>query len=121
VGSGDVGKAFEDIIRDSWGEEPARFEDSSGEPRQGSVQLPDGSWCQRRTDGTWRDSSTGSPLAPALSERLEGLWQEWAPRLPDEVRRAVERPGEGEAGVREPRRPLPTPPAAAAARQIDED
>ena len=83
--SGDVGKSFEDIIRSSWGEETGRFEDSSGEPRRGALQLSDGRWCERRPDGTWRESETGSPLPSAVSNRLEELWQEWAPRLPDEV------------------------------------
>ena len=119
--SGDAGKSFEDIIRGSWGEETGLFEDSSGQPRSGAIQLPDSGGCERRPDGTWRESETGLPLAPDLADRLEELWQTWAPRLPDEVRRAVEGPGGGEAGVREPRRPLPTLPTATAALPMDED
>lgn len=120
--SDDVGKSFEDIIRDSWGEEPARFEDSSGEPRRGSVQLPNGRWTERLSDGTWCDSDTGVPLPAALCQRLERLWEEWAPRLPEEIREAVEGPGGGgEAGVREPRRPLPKLPTVAAANPIGEN
>jgi len=114
--SGDAGEPFEDVIRGSWGEDPDRMDDSSGEPRRGALQLPDGRECERRPDGTWRECATGLPLAPALSDRLEELWRTWAPRLSDEVRRAVEGPEGGEAGVREPRRPLPTPPAATVER-----
>ena len=116
--SGDVGETFEDIIRGSWGEEPGRLEDSSGQPRSGALQLPDGRWSERRPDGTWRESETGSPLTPVLSDRLEEVWQTWAPRLSHEVQRAVDGPGGGEAGVREPRRPLPTRPTTTATRPI---
>jgi hypothetical protein len=123
VESGEFGRSFEDIIRDSWGEDPGRFEDSSGKPRSGVLQLPDGTGCERRPDGTWCESETGRPLEPDRSAWLEELWQEWAPRLPDEVRRAVESPGGGgdDAGVREPRRPLPTMPAVSAALPLDDD
>lgn len=91
---GDADEEFEDIIRGSWAGHPEDLARSSGQPTKGALQLPDGRWCGRGPDGTWHESQTGWPLAPALSARLEGLWQTWAPRLPDEVRRAVEDPGD---------------------------
>lgn len=93
--------AFEDIIAANW-----------AEPDPSTTAEVQGGGFKRRMDGSWVDGDTGLPLDPGRAAELERLWREWAPRLPDEVRRAIEGDrGDGgdPAGDREPRDPEPSP------------
>jgi hypothetical protein len=101
---------FDGVIRDSWGGDGADSGQPSGAISHGALQLPDGRWCERRADRAWFDSDTRADLGPEASSWLEGVWQRWAAKLPEAVRKAVEGDGGGEAGVREPRHPLPSTP-----------
>lgn len=102
--SEDIRSQFEAMVagwHDSKGEEPQAPETQGG--------------LARTADGSWIDTATGDALPPDRSAEVERLWREWAPKLPDEVRRSVEGRGDGgdEAGDREPRAPAPSPPSLA--------
>lgn len=113
----DARRQFEDLIRATWGD---------GAPQDEPTDSPDvpGRAFLRRPDGHWLDRESGAPLPDDESRELESRWREWAPKLPEAVRRAIEgspRDDGGEAGDREPRTPIPSAPAAAEAVDLPDD
>jgi hypothetical protein len=78
----------------------------------------------RGANGVWIATETGESLDAASAARIESLWRDWAPRLPDAVRRAIDggSGGDGDgAGDREPRIVPPSAPIQARSLPTPDD